>query len=47
MRKTVRLEIPTHPLQSEQDLDILLNRIGDAKIVLLGEASHGTLEYYT
>jgi protein-L-isoaspartate(D-aspartate) O-methyltransferase len=27
-------------------LDALLERIGDAKIVLLGEASHGTAEFY-
>ncbi|AKQ45785.1 protein-L-isoaspartate O-methyltransferase [Rufibacter radiotolerans] len=35
------------PLQNAQDLDPLLARIGDAKYVLLGEASHGTHEYYT
>ena len=29
------------------DLDKLLDRIGDAQYVLLGEASHGTHEYYT
>jgi erythromycin esterase-like protein len=29
------------------DLDKLLDRIGDAHYVLLGEASHGTHEYYT
>jgi erythromycin esterase len=29
------------------DLDPLLKEIGDARIVLLGEASHGTHEYYT
>ncbi len=28
------------------DLDGLLERIGDAKVVLLGEASHGTSEFY-
>src|SRR4028119_2331204 len=38
--------IPSHPLQSEQDLDKLLEKMGDAKVVLLGEASHGTAEYY-
>jgi erythromycin esterase-like protein len=33
------------PLQDAQDLDPLLERIGDARYVLLGEASHGTHEY--
>jgi erythromycin esterase-like protein len=35
------------PLRSADDLDPLLERIGDARYVLLGEASHGTHEYYT
>src|SRR5688500_15545255 len=35
------------PLADTQDLDPLLERIGDARYVLLGEASHGTSEYYT
>jgi erythromycin esterase len=34
------------PLRSEADLDPLLERIGDARLVLLGEASHGTAEFY-
>jgi erythromycin esterase-like protein len=29
------------------DFDVLLNRIGDARFVLLGEATHGTHEFYT
>ncbi|MCC8426620.1 erythromycin esterase family protein [Mucilaginibacter sp. UR6-11] len=36
-----------HPLENTADLQPLLDRIGDAKIVMLGEASHGTHEYYT
>jgi Erythromycin esterase homolog len=39
--------IPYHPLMNEHDLDVLIKEIGNAKIVLLGEASHGTSEYYT
>ena len=35
------------PLSGEAgDYDALLERIGDARIVLLGEASHGTHEFY-
>src|SRR5215203_1394620 len=44
--EVVDLNIPTHALQNAHDLDILLNQIGDARIVLLGEASHGTAEFY-
>lgn len=36
-----------HKLRTSDDLDPLMERIGDAKYVLLGEASHGTHEYYT
>ena len=35
------------PLTGPADLDPLIERIGDAHYVLLGEASHGTSEYYT
>ena len=34
------------PLRSPADLDPLIQRVGDARVVLLGEASHGTHEYY-
>ena len=34
-------------LENSSDLDPLLDRIGNARYVLLGEASHGTSEYYT
>lgn len=36
-----------YPLKSKADLQPLFNRIGNARIVMLGEASHGTHEYYT
>ncbi len=39
-------QFTSHPLRSQDDLDILLNEIGKARIVLLGESSHGTAEYY-
>src|SRR5579884_73837 len=35
-----------HQLRGKESLDPLLDRIGEARIVLLGEASHGTAEYY-
>lgn len=35
------------PLSSSSDLDPLLHAIGDARFVLLGEATHGTSEFYT
>lgn len=34
------------PLETDSDLDPLINRIGNARVVMLGEASHGTAEYY-
>lgn len=36
-----------YPLQSKADLQPLINYIGESRIVMLGEASHGTHEYYT
>lgn len=35
------------PLRSPDDLEPLIQRIGSAHYVLLGEASHGTHEFYT
>jgi Erythromycin esterase homolog len=34
-------------LETSADLDALMNDIGDRSIVMLGEASHGTHEFYT
>ncbi|MDB5023341.1 MAG: erythromycin esterase family protein [Mucilaginibacter sp.] len=36
-----------YPLKNANDLDPLIERIGEAHCVMLGEASHGTHEYYT
>ncbi|MFH4968076.1 erythromycin esterase family protein [Gaetbulibacter sp. M240] len=33
-------------LSKPKDLDVLIERIGDARYVLLGEATHGTHEFY-
>jgi erythromycin esterase-like protein len=40
------VRVLARPLRDETDLDPLLARIGDARIVAIGEASHGTHEYY-
>src|SRR5438105_3920625 len=41
------IRLISRPLRSAADLDPLLDHIGEARYVLLGEASHGTHEYYT
>jgi erythromycin esterase len=41
-----RIKDAALPLRGKQDIDPLIERIGDARCVLLGEASHGTSEYY-
>jgi erythromycin esterase len=41
------MRIPHRPLVSADDLDPLLESVGEARVVLLGEATHGTSEYYT
>lgn len=51
---STRERVGAHPLQdrvqpltgSERDYDALLELVGDAHYVLLGEASHGTHEFY-
>ena len=49
MRSEKRIEKSmAHKLENfNKDLDALLEHIGDARYVLLGEASHGTSEFYT
>ncbi|MTV40644.1 erythromycin esterase family protein [Duganella radicis] len=34
------------PLDTSDDLDAVLDHVGDATLVLMGEASHGTREFY-
>ncbi|MCV2457781.1 erythromycin esterase family protein [Streptomyces sp. ICN988] len=41
-----RIQEEALPLSGPASLDPLIERIGDARYVLLGEASHGTAEYY-
>ncbi len=36
-----------HPVTNSADLEPLMDLVGDSRYVLLGEASHGTHEYYT
>jgi erythromycin esterase len=36
-----------HELNSSKDLDALIEDMGDVPVVMLGEASHGTHEFYT
>src|SRR5687767_7755466 len=38
--------IPYHPLRDTTDLDVLVQAIGGRRIVLLGESTHGTHEFY-
>jgi erythromycin esterase-like protein len=42
-----QVRLLARPLHDADDLDPLLERIGEARYVLLGEASHGTDDYYT
>jgi erythromycin esterase len=45
--KTESVTREHYRFQTSNDLDPLMERIGDARFVLLGEASHGTHEFYT
>ncbi|WP_017731865.1 erythromycin esterase family protein [Nafulsella turpanensis] len=41
------LQQKNHRLEAPEDLDALLDELSGARVVMLGEASHGTHEYYT
>jgi erythromycin esterase-like protein len=45
-QKSTTQSIPFHPLRNDADLDVLINQIGNARVVLLGESTHGTHEFY-
>jgi erythromycin esterase-like protein len=40
------LRSAAHPIRPDEDFNAVLRQIGDASIVLLGEATHGTQEFY-
>ena len=40
------LHSEAHVLAADDPLDVILEQVGDASIVLLGEATHGTHEFY-
>lgn len=47
-QEAIRLLSKTaRPLQGAHSFDPLMERIGNARVVMLGEASHGTHEFYT
>jgi len=39
-------QIPWYPLRNEKDLNVLIKEIGESRVVLLGESTHGTHEFY-
>ena len=47
MKKMYETPFRHYPLEDAASLDPLMEAIGDARFVLLGEASHGTSDYYT
>ena len=48
VKEAIVEQIRQHAVQlsTSEDLDVLVEAIGDKKYVLLGEATHGTSEFY-
>ena len=47
MKKVYETPFRHYSLEDAASLDPLMEAIGDSRFVLLGEASHGTSDYYT
>src|SRR5215203_1541536 len=47
MKKVYESPFRHYPLEDAQSLDPLMEAIGESRVVMLGEASHGTSDYYT
>ena len=46
-QEALKVAVPlSHPYESVQDLDPLIERLSQSQIVMLGEATHGTHEFY-
>ena len=45
-KQDILTQIPWHPLRNKNDLDVLIKEIGEARVVFLGESTHGTHEFY-
>lgn len=43
----LEIQKTSKPIKTMEDLDMVVQAVGDSEIVMLGEASHGTSEFYT
>lgn len=44
--KLLNTEIKPIDWRDETSLDVILNKVGDTRLVLMGEATHGTMDFY-